>query len=75
MASFKRGTMKFFRHKHKYATNKEMREFRDRMSDEKITAKDRFAMVLSAMLVIVLPCLLVLLGLGFFVLLLFGVLF
>ncbi len=67
--------MKFFRHKHKSATNEELREFRDRMSDEKITAKDRFAMILSAMLVIVLPCLLVLLGLGFLMLFLFGALF
>ena len=66
--------MKFFRHKHKAATKEEMREFRDRMSDEEITAKDRFAMILSAMLVIVLPCLLILLGLGFLVLLLFGAL-
>lgn len=67
--------MKFFRHRHKAATEEELREFRDRMSDENITAKDRFAMVVSAMLVIVLPCLLILLGLAFLVLFLFGALF
>ena len=67
--------MKFFRHRHKAATDQEIREFRDRMSDKEITAKDRFAMILSAMLIIVLPCLLVLLGLGFLVLFLFGALF
>jgi hypothetical protein len=64
--------MKFFRNRNKAATKEEMREFRDRMSDKEITAKDRFAMILSAMLVIVLPCLLVLLGLGFLMLLIFG---
>ena len=67
--------MKFFRHKHKAATEEDMREFRDRMSDKEITSKDRFAMVVSAMLVIVLPCLLILLGLGLLVLFLFGALF
>ena len=70
----KRGTMKFFKHRHKAASTQEMREFRERMSDEEITGKDRFAMVLSAMLIIVLPCLLILLGLGFLMLFLFGAL-
>ncbi|MBE6693649.1 MAG: hypothetical protein E7589_02655 [Ruminococcaceae bacterium] len=68
--------MKLFnnRKRHRAATKEELRDFRDRMSDKEITAKDRFAMILSAMLVIVLPCLLVLLGLGFLMLLLFGAL-
>ncbi|MBQ9162945.1 MAG: hypothetical protein IJX74_06685 [Clostridia bacterium] len=68
--------MKLFNNRkhHKAATKEELRDFRDRMSDKEITAKDRFAMILSAMLVIVLPCLLILLGLGFLMLLLFGAL-
>lgn len=41
----------------KKATREQEEEFRERMSDEKLTAKDRFAMVFSAFLVIVLPAL------------------
>lgn len=58
----------------KKATREQEEEFRERMSDEKLTAKDRFAMVFSAFLVIVLPCLAVLLIFGLLLLLLFGAL-
>ena len=58
----------------KKATREQEEEFRERMSDEKLTAKDRFAMVFSAFLVIVLPCLAVLLIFGLLILLLFGAL-
>ena len=52
----------------KKATREQEEEFRERMSD------DRFAMVFSAFLVIVLPCLAVLLIFGLLILLLFGAL-
>lgn len=58
----------------KKATREQEEEFRGRMSDEKLTAKDRVAMVFSAFLVIVLPCLAVLLIFGLLILLLFGAL-
>ena len=58
----------------KKATREQEEEFRERMSDEKLTAKDRFAMVFSAFLAIVLPCLAVLLIFGLLILLLFGAL-
>ena len=58
----------------KKATREQEEEFRERMSDEQVTAKDRFAMVLSAFLVVVLPCLAVLVAFGLLILLLFGAL-
>ena len=58
----------------KKPTREQEEEFRKRMSDDKITAKDRFAMALSAFLVIVLPCLAVLVAFGLLILFLFGAL-
>jgi cell division septal protein FtsQ len=58
----------------KKPTREQEEEFRERMSDDKITAKDRFAMALSAFLVIVLPCLAVLVAFGLLILFLFGAL-
>ena len=49
-----------------------MRAFREQMSDKEITVKDRFAMLLAAFLVVILPCLLILILLGTLMLWLFG---
>ena len=55
-------------------TDEENKEFSERMEELKTSPKDVFAMLLSAFLVIVLPCLLILLAFGFLAMLLFGVL-
>ena len=55
-------------------TDEENKEFSERMEELKASPKDIFAMLLSAFLVIVLPCLLILLAFGFLAMLLFGVL-
>ena len=47
-------------------------DFQKRMSDENLTWKDKLAMVLGAYVTILLPCILVLLGFGFLILLIFG---
>ncbi len=44
----------------KKASKEEDLEFRERMSSVDVTRKDKLAMLLSAFLVIVLPCLLIL---------------
>ncbi len=46
----------------------------EELQKEKISVKDRFAMTFSAFLVIFLPCLAILLGLGLLILFLFGAL-
>lgn len=53
-------------------SEEEEQAFRDRMQDEKLTAKDFFAMSLSAFLMIVVPCIVILCGLGALMLWLFG---
>lgn len=56
----------------KKSTPEEEKEFEERMSDEKLTFKDRLAMIISAILIIVLPCLVILLALSFLILWIFG---
>ncbi len=62
----------------KKATREQEEEFAERMNDETVSrkerAKDHFAMILSAFVVIVLPCLLVLVGFALLILFLFGAL-
>lgn len=58
----------------KKPSEEEEQAFRERMQDEKLTAKDFFAMTLSAFLTIVVPCILILCGLGALMLWLFGAL-
>lgn len=64
----------FFRKKLKKITPEQEREFRENIQKENITFKDKIAMILSAYLVIVLPCLIVLVLLSLFVMFLFGIL-
>lgn len=66
--------MSFFfkRPRRKAASKEEIRAFRDQMSDKEITVKDRFAMLIAAFLVVILPCLLILILLGTLMLWLFG---
>ncbi len=56
----------------KKATAEDDERFRQTMEDNKVGFKDGFAIILSAFLVIVLPCLLVLLAFGALCLLLIG---
>ena len=56
----------------KKSTPEEEKEFEERMSDEKLTFKDKLAMIISAILIIVLPCLVILLALSFLLLWIFG---
>ena len=58
----------------KKSTREQEEEFSERLSEEKLSAKDKFAMVLLAFLVIVLPCIAILVGLSLLVMFLFGVL-
>lgn len=58
----------------KKSTREQEEEFGERLSEEKLSVKDKFAMVLSAFLVIVLPCIAILVGLSLLVMFLFGVL-
>ena len=58
----------------KKSTPEQDEQFRQTMSDAKVTWKDKLAMMLSAYVTILLPCLLVLLVFGFLILLLFGAL-
>ena len=58
----------------KKSTPEQDEQFRQTMSDEKLTWRDKLAMMLSAYVAILLPCLLVLLVFGFLILLLFGAL-
>ncbi len=52
----------FFRKRLKKATKEDYEKFAETMKENDVGFKDRLAMVLSAMLVIVLPCLLILLA-------------
>lgn len=54
------------------ATEEQERAFAEQLQQEHVGFRDRLAMVLSAFLTIVLPCLLVLCGLGALVLWIFG---
>ena len=58
----------------KKATKQDQQEFNQRLQEADLSWKDKFAMIVSAFFVIVLPCLLVLVALSLFVLWLFGVL-
>lgn len=64
--------MLFFRKKLKKATKEDEERFARAMKENNVGFKDKFAMVISALLVLVLPSLLVLLALSGFVMLLFG---
>lgn len=56
----------------KKSTKEQDQEFAERMSDEHVTWKDKFAMVFSAYLVILIPCILVLLAFAGVILLVMG---
>lgn len=56
----------------KKPTKEQEQDFQKRMSDTQVTWKDRFAMVLSAYLTILLPAALILAAFGFLVLWIFG---
>lgn len=58
----------------KKSTPEQEKEFKENLEKENVTRKDKFAMVASAFLVIVLPCLAVLLILAFLMLWIFGIL-
>lgn len=53
-------------------TEEQDQDFSDRMKELKGSPKDMIAMIVSAFVVIVLPCLLVLLAFAFLIMLLFG---
>ena len=53
-------------------TEEEDQDFSERMRELKSSPKDMVAMIFSAFVVIVLPCLLVLLAFAFLIMLLFG---
>ena len=56
----------------KKSTPEEEAHFAEQMEEERLSAKDKFAMVASAILVIFVPCALILLALAGLILLLFG---
>ena len=56
----------------KKSTKEQDRAFQDLLEQEKVSWKDKLAMVFSAYLTILLPCLLILLAFAFVVMLLFG---
>ncbi|MBR7099235.1 MAG: hypothetical protein IKC59_07460 [Clostridia bacterium] len=56
----------------KKSTEEEDQQFSERMRELKSSPKDMLAMIFSAFVVIVLPCLLVLLAFAFLIMLLFG---
>lgn len=61
----------FWKHLKK-STPEQEAEFQERMSNEKVTWKDKLAMVLAAFLTILLPCALVVTVLGLLILWMFG---
>lgn len=61
-----------FGRKLRKATKKQEQEFAENMKQEHVGFRDGFAMILAAFLTIILPCLLILCGIGFLMLLLFG---
>ncbi len=64
--------MFFFRKKIKKSTPEDEEKFRRAMEENDVGFKDKFAMAISAFLVIILPALLVLLALSGLAMLLFG---
>ncbi len=58
----------------KKSTKEQDRAFQDLLEQEKVSWKDKLAMVFSAYLTILLPCLLILLAFAFVIMLLFGLL-
>lgn len=66
--------MLFFRKRIKKATEEDDERLAAAMQENKVGFKDGFAMFVSALLVLVLPCLLILIGLSLLALFLFGVL-
>lgn len=56
------------------STDKEEKEFEQMLQEEKVGWKDRLAMMLSAYVIIVIPCLLILIFLSVFTLWIFGLL-
>ena len=58
----------------KKSSGEQEEKFREMMTEEKVTFKEKLMMVLSGFLVIVLPCLLVLLLFGLLILWIFGAL-
>ena len=66
--------MLFFRKKLKKSTKEDEVAFGKMLGEEKIGFKDGFAMLVSAFLVILLPCLLLLVGLSALAMLILGIL-
>ena len=66
--------MLFFKKRLKKSSPQEDEQFRELMQQNDVGFKDGMAMILSAFLVIVLPCLLILCGIAVLGLWLFGVL-
>ena len=66
--------MLFFRKRLRKSTPEEDKQFCETMQSSGIKFKDKFAMVFSAYLVIVMPCLLVLVGLSLLAMFILGVL-
>ena len=58
----------------KKSTPEQEAEFAKKLEEEKVTWKDKFAMIFSAYLVILLPCVLVLVGCVAIMLWIFGLL-
>ena len=66
--------MLFFRKRLRKSTPEEEQKFHEDMQNAGVKFKDKLAMVLSAYLVIVLPCLLILIGISLLAMFLLGVL-
>ncbi len=58
----------------KKSTPEQDEELKERFKEEKVGAKDTLAMIIAALYTLVLPCALVLIALGAFCMLLFGLL-
>lgn len=56
------------------STPEEEEQFGRMLEEEKVGWKDKFAMLVSAFFVIIIPCLLVLIGMSVFMLWIFGLL-
>lgn len=56
----------------KRSTPEQEEQFQDMLHEEKVTWKDRIAMVLAAYLTILLPCAIILLAVGLLVIWIFG---
>lgn len=66
--------MLFFRKRLRKSTPEEFNRFHEDMQNEGVKFKDKVAMVLSAYLIIVLPCLLILIGISLLAMFLLGML-